>query len=60
VPEYRCYEIRKDGHVDKAPTDFDAPDDRAGVAAAKKPINGHDIEIWQGPRVVAYLTPDEE
>ena len=32
----------------------------AAVAIANQHVDRHDIEIWQGPRVVAYLGPDKE
>ena len=59
MPYYRFYTIHKDGHVKGPPRDHDAPDDLAAVQAAKQLQDGHDIEIWQGPRVVAYLVPDK-
>jgi hypothetical protein len=60
MPEYRFYAIRKDGYIDGPPTDHTAPDDHSAVTVAKQRINGNDIEIWQGPRLVAYVVPDEK
>jgi hypothetical protein len=37
------------------PTLHDLPDDNSALAAAKKLLDGHDIEVWQGPRRVRHL-----
>jgi hypothetical protein len=58
MPEYKFYTIKKDGHVGGPPAHRNLPDDSAALLEAKKLINGLDIEIWQGNRVVAYVVPD--
>lgn len=55
---YRFYKIGNDGHIDGPASDHALPDDHAAVNEAKQLVNGHDIEIWEGPRLVAYVTPD--
>jgi hypothetical protein len=60
MPEYRFYAIRRDGHIAGPPINRDAPDDAAAVAEARQIQRGHDIEIWQGPRVVAYVVLDKK
>jgi hypothetical protein len=56
VPAYRFYAINpKDGHISRPPTDFDLPNDEAANEKAKQRLDGHDIEIWQGARIVAYF-----
>ena len=60
MPEYRFYTIRKDGRSAVPSANLDAPDDPGAIKLAKKLINGEDIEIWQGPRLVAYLVSDEK
>lgn len=59
MPEYRMYKIRRDGHVVGEPIDLMAADDRAAIEAAQQQLDGYDIEMWQGPRVVAYLVPEK-
>jgi len=59
MPTYRFYSLKKDGHVAGPPLDFDCPDDDDAVKGAEKLLDGHDIEIWQGPRVVAYINHTE-
>ena len=60
MSHYRFYAIKRDGHIDGLPTEHELPDDVAALTEAKRRINGHDIEVWQGERMVAYLTPDEK
>ena len=60
MPEYRFFAIMKDGHIGLPPVDLELPDDHAAVSKARKLLNGHDIEIWEGKRVVAYLVPDND
>lgn len=55
MPEYRFYNIRRDGHVEGAPLDRDLSDDLAAINEANCLCLSNDIEIWQGPRVVAYV-----
>ena len=60
MPEYRFYTIAKGGHIAAPPATYDLPNDKAANDKAKQLIDGHDIEIWQGTRIVAYLVPDEK
>jgi hypothetical protein len=55
---YRFYTIRKDGHVAGPPIDYDAARDPEAIAHAKQLQDGHDIEIWQEARLVAYLVTE--
>jgi hypothetical protein len=54
VTGYRLYGL--DG-VDKVASGewIDADDDDAAISAAKKKMDGHDCELWQGARLVARL-----
>ena len=56
MPTYRFYSLKTDGHVAGPPLDFDCPDDNDAVKEAEKLVDGRDIEIWQGTRVVAYIS----
>jgi hypothetical protein len=60
VPAYRFYTINKDGHVVGPPATHELPADRDAVQEANKIIDGNDIEIWQGARLIAYVTPEEK
>jgi hypothetical protein len=60
MPVYRFYTITKNGHIDQPPVTRDLPNDKAAHEKAKQVLDGHDIEIWQAARLVAYLVPDKE
>ena len=51
MPEYRAYLI-KNNKVDIAATVIDCANDEAAVEQAKLMVDGHDMELWQGPRFV--------
>jgi hypothetical protein len=60
MSEYRFYAINPDGHVEGPPAVRDCRDDGAALKEAREMVNGHDIEVWQSTRIVAYLTPDDK
>jgi hypothetical protein len=55
MPEYRFYAINKGGHIGVPPNQYELPDDAAANEKAKQLLDGHDIEIWQGARIVAHF-----
>ena len=54
MPEYRAYKVGVDGHFIGYEPLFCANDDDA-VAKACSLMDGHDIELWSGPRLVVRL-----
>jgi hypothetical protein len=60
MPLYRLYSISKRGHVLGPPAEQKASNDADAVMKAHQFLNGHDIEIWQEARLVAYLVPDKK
>jgi hypothetical protein len=54
VAEYRLYGL--DG-VNKVASGewFEADDDEDAIEAARKMMDGHDCELWQGKRLVARI-----
>lgn len=58
MPEYRLYKIGPDGHIAGPPPVVECQDDLIAIKEARKLLDGHDIEIWQGSRIVSYLVPD--
>src|SRR5205814_177089 len=50
--EYRAYVVGEDGHFIRA-VQLVCSDDSAARAEAKRLVDGHDIELWQGDRKVA-------
>ena len=60
--DYRAYILGIDGHRFMKVKDFlsDQPDDAAALSAAKRLVDGHDVELWECGRLVARLSPDGE
>jgi hypothetical protein len=60
--EYRAYILGVDGHRFLRVKDFlsDQRDDAAALSAAKQLADGHEVELWDGGRLVARLSPDGE
>jgi hypothetical protein len=54
MPEYRAYIIGEDGHF-LGCEPLVCADDAEASAHAQRLINGHDIELWNGPRLVGRL-----
>jgi hypothetical protein len=57
MPDYRAYILGGEGHRFLRVAEFsrDRADDAAALCAAKKIIDGHDVELWDGGRLVAQL-----
>jgi hypothetical protein len=53
-PEYRAYTIGDDDHI-QAFEPIVCDDDEQAIKAAQQLVNGHDIELWTGPRLVFRL-----
>ncbi|HEY5306522.1 MAG TPA: hypothetical protein VIJ52_07635 [Pseudolabrys sp.] len=49
-----------DGHIAAAAVERNCPNDDEALKEARQLVNGHDIEVWQSTRKVAYLTPDDK
>jgi hypothetical protein len=56
MPEYRAYRI-VDGKVDIAAKVITARGDDAAIELTKSMVNGHDMELWEGPRFVWASSP---
>jgi hypothetical protein len=57
MPEYRAYTVGVDGHF----IGFEpivCADDAAAIEKAKRLVDGHDLELWSGPRFVIKLEAD--
>jgi hypothetical protein len=54
MPEYRAYILGIDGHRFIRAADFlsDHPNDAAAMKAAEELVDGHDVELWDGGRLV--------
>ncbi|MDO9411263.1 MAG: hypothetical protein Q7T81_01635 [Pseudolabrys sp.] len=57
--EYRFYLIGKDGHISGAASTFSFETDGIAIKQANLVAEDLDIEVWQGPRLVAYVVPNQ-
>lgn len=59
MPEYRAYVLSDDGHIQSfEPIVCD--DDDTAIATAKRLVNGQDVELWQGCRMITKLSHKAE
>ena len=58
MSEYHLYLIENDGHIREPAKVLDCEKDETAVDEAKKFLNDHDVEIWQGARMVAFVGSD--
>jgi hypothetical protein len=54
VAEYGAYAVGRDGHFNGFEPLICA-DDAEAIAKAKRLVDGHDIELWSGARLVIRL-----
>jgi hypothetical protein len=60
MPEYRAFLVGRDGHFSGC-EEIVCDDDAQAVKNAERLVDGHDVELWNGPRLVIVLqhTSDE-
>jgi hypothetical protein len=54
MQEYRAYIVDADGHF-KGFEPLICRDDGEAIVKAKQLVDGHDIEVWSGARLVIHL-----
>jgi hypothetical protein len=59
MSEYRVYKIKND-HVAGAPVVITCDSDREAIQQAKKLVDGHDVELWDGPRFVVGIKSEDD
>jgi hypothetical protein len=59
MSEYRAYYVGTDGQF-KGSRELDCDNDSTAIASAKKLLDGHDIEIWNGLRKIVRLPHKSE
>ena len=55
MPEYRVYMLTDDNKIAGASEEVTCDDDQQAIQYAKQWLDGHDLEVWQGARVVTRL-----
>jgi hypothetical protein len=56
VPSYRIYALTTDNHIKGVPEQIEFPSDQEVIAHAKAKLDGRDLEVWDGPRLVIRLS----
>jgi hypothetical protein len=59
VPVYRLYFIDRTNHISRPPEMVECADDQEAIQKAKQFVDGHDVELWDGPRLVVRLPFNE-
>jgi hypothetical protein len=55
VPAYRLYKLKDDDRIVGSHTVIECNSDSEVIAKAKAMLDGLDIEVWDGPRIVVRL-----
>jgi hypothetical protein len=56
VPAYRLYKLRDKDRIVGSPVVMECEADAEVIAQAEAMLDGLDIEVWDGPRVVVRLS----
>ena len=59
MPDYRAYQIKGD-HVAGVPIVITCDSDHEAIQQAKKLVDGHDIELWDGSRFVIGIKSTDD
>ena len=55
MPEYRIYRMTKDGHISGPADIVECADEGEAFQKALQYVDGHDIELWDGGRLLCRL-----
>jgi hypothetical protein len=55
MPSYRIYSLTPDERIAGVPEVIEYDSDKEAIAHAKAKLDGLDLEVWDGPRVVIRL-----
>jgi hypothetical protein len=56
---YRAFLLSEHGKVFSPPHVLDVTTDEAAIEAAQKLLDGNDIEVWQGQRLITTLRREQ-
>ena len=59
MAEYRAYPVGRDGNFIGFDS-LDCADDAEAIEKTKRLVDGHDVELWSGPRLVILLSHKPE
>ncbi len=52
MPKYRVYFVDRTKHFSRPPEIVECDDDQEAIQKAKQLLDGLDVELWDGPRMV--------
>jgi hypothetical protein len=55
MPEYRVYTLTAENKIAGPSRILFCVDDQEAIGQAKQSLDGHDIEIWRGTRIISRL-----
>ena len=55
MPDYRIYLVTEGNHIASAPVKIACDDDLSAVRQSQKLLDRHDIQLWEGRRLVTRL-----
>ena len=53
--EYRVFFIERNNRISSVPEIIECADDQDAIQKAMPLVDGHDVEIWHGDRLVSRL-----
>ena len=57
MPEFCIYTLLDCNTIASTPRDIECASDKEAIEEAYALLDGYDVEVWQGPRVVIRLKP---
>jgi hypothetical protein len=60
MPEYRIYTLSDGNKIAEPPRVVTCDNDQEAIEQATQLLDGHDIEVWAGARVVSRLRPADK
>jgi hypothetical protein len=55
MPDYRIYVLTEEGRITTPPRLVTADTDQAAIRRARHLLDGSDVEVWEGPRLVRRI-----
>ena len=57
MPKYRAYPMNHLGRIAEPPQILNCADDVAAIERTEQLVNGSEVELWDGPRLIKVFEP---
>jgi hypothetical protein len=57
--QYRIYSMNDVGHISAPSENIECADDQEAIQKAQQAVNGSDIELWEGDRLIVRFPRDD-